>query len=73
MGANSEPHESVSRLYCECAMVATDSRRPEAPDLLEVQRRVARVLFETFVGLVRQVLELLWHAVIARPEAGDAW
>jgi len=53
MGADPKPYQVISDLYRECAMVAANARRPEASDLLEVKRRVTRVLFEAFVGLIR--------------------
>ncbi len=68
MGANPKPHQPISGLYSECAMVAAHPDRPEALDLLEVERRVTWILFETVVGLVREFLDVLWQGPIARPE-----
>ena len=49
-------------------MVTADPGRPYAPDLLEVERRVTWILFETVVGVVREFLDVLWQGPIARPE-----
>jgi len=40
-------------------MVAAYPRRPETSNLLEVKRRVTLVLFETLVGPVRKLLDVL--------------
>lgn len=59
VGTDPEPHESISDLDRESAMVTTHPGRPETPDLLEVKRRVSRVLFETLVCLIGELLNVL--------------
>lgn len=59
MGANPEPHEPISDLDRESAVLTADPSRPETPNLLEVKRRVTRVLFETLVGLIGELLDVL--------------
>jgi hypothetical protein len=49
-------------------MMTPHPHRPETPDLLEVERRVPRVLLKTLVGIVRQPLNVAWQRAIARPE-----
>src|SRR5207249_4816258 len=68
MSANPEPHQPIRGFYCEHPMVAANPRRPEAPNLLEVERRMTWILFETLVGLICTLLDVLWQGPIARPE-----
>jgi len=46
MGADPERHKAVRRLDGQCAILTTNSSRPEAPDLLEMEERVTWVLLE---------------------------
>ena len=58
MGADPEPYESVGRFDCKRAVVSPHSHRPEAADLLEVERRVARVVLQPRVRLIGEVLDM---------------
>jgi len=44
MAANPEPDESVRCFDCEGAIVSADAGRPNPAYLLEVKRRVSRIL-----------------------------
>jgi len=68
MRANPESHEPVCGLDGQRAILRTDPRRPESPNLLEMERRVTWVLVETSVGCVRELLDLLRQGPVARPE-----
>ena len=57
MGADPEPHEPVGRFDGEGAVVTPDSGRPEAADLLEVKRGMTRVLLQSRVRLVGELLD----------------
>src|SRR5206468_11138827 len=59
---------SHQRPLRECAMAAANGGSPEGSVLLEVTRRVTLVLFGAFVGLIRELLDVLWQGSIARPE-----
>jgi hypothetical protein len=60
MGADPEPYKPVRRFDREGTVVSPDPSRPEAADLLEVKRRVARILFQTRVRLIGELLDLRW-------------
>jgi hypothetical protein len=47
------------RVNAHRSMVETNSTRPEAADLLEMERRVARLGLEQLELLVRQLLKIL--------------
>src|SRR5258706_13413444 len=68
MGADPEPHEAVRRLDGQCAILPTNPSRPEARNLLEVERRVTWVLLEARIGCVRELLDLLRQRSVACPE-----
>ena len=52
MASHPEPDQPTSNLHREGPVVIAYSGGPEAPDLLEVKRRVMRVLLETFKGVI---------------------
>jgi hypothetical protein len=58
MGADPEPHEPVCRFDGESAVVSPDPSGPEAADLLEVKRWMPRVLLQTRVRLIGEVLDI---------------
>jgi hypothetical protein len=63
-----EPDDTVGCFHSKRAIVNTDARRVEAPDLLEVKRRVPRVAFELLEAAVGKALDCDWQRAIALPE-----
>ncbi len=55
MGTDPEPDQALGALPRERADAETDTSRPEIPDLLESQRRMARISLEHREALVSQV------------------
>ena len=70
MGTDPEPHEPVCRFDGESAVMSPDPSRPEAADLLEVKRRMPRILFEPRVRLIGEIPNLGRQGPIQRPEVG---
>ena len=68
VGADPEPDETDSAFHCDCAIAASHARRPETPDLLEMKRWVTRTLFETDVGLIRELPDVLRQRPVTDPE-----
>ena len=60
MSADPEPYEPVRRFDREGTVASPDPSRPEAADLLDVKRRVPRVLLQTRVRLIGELLDLRW-------------
>jgi hypothetical protein len=58
MGADPKPHETVCRFDRQRAVVSTDPSGPEAADLLEVKRWMPRVLLQTGVRQIGEVLDI---------------
>jgi len=58
MGADPEPYEPAARFDGKGAVVSPDPDRPEAADLLEVERRMTRVLLQPRVRLIGEVLDM---------------
>jgi hypothetical protein len=58
MGADPEPYEPVDRFDGQGAVLNPHSHRPEAADLLEVERWVTGVFLQPRVRLVGQVLDM---------------
>jgi hypothetical protein len=58
VAANPEPDEPVRRFDRERAVVSADASRPELSHLLEVKRRVPRILLQARVRLVGGVANL---------------
>jgi hypothetical protein len=58
VAADPEPHEAVRRFDCERTVVTSDASRPKAPNLLELQRGIPRILLQTFVRLIGENLHL---------------
>ena len=58
VAAHPEPHEAIRRFDCERAVVTSDSSGPEASNLLELQRGISRILLETLVCLIGELLHL---------------
>ena len=63
-----DPKQLVCGLDRKCAIVQADARRPELTDLLEVQRRMARIAAEQFVTTVSELLYFCGQCSIAIPE-----
>jgi hypothetical protein len=57
MGADPEPYEPAGRFDGQRAVLNPDSHRPEAADLLEVERGVTGVFLQARVRLVGEVLD----------------
>jgi hypothetical protein len=53
-----QPHEAVGRFDREGAVVTSDPSGPEAANLLELKRGMPRILLETRVGLIGELLHL---------------
>lgn len=70
VSSNPEPHEVVASFDGECAIVTSGANRPEPANLLQLERRMAKVLVEVCVRLVRKLLDILWQRLVARPEVG---
>ena len=70
MAANPEPNEPVWRFGRKCAVVSSHSSRPERADLLEVKRRVPRILFQVSIRLIGEIPNLGRQGPIQRPEVG---
>ena len=58
MGADPEPYEAVERFDGKGAVVTPGPDRPEATDLLEVERWVTGVFLQPRVRLVGEVLNM---------------
>lgn len=56
--ADPEPQKSVRGFDRKCAMMQSDSRRPNIIEFLELQGRMSRIAFEQHEGLVRCSLNL---------------
>ena len=58
VAADPEPHETVGRFDREGPMMTSNPHRPEPAHLLEVQRRMVRVVFQVTVGSIGEPLDL---------------
>ena len=58
MAADPEPHEAVGRFDRERAVVTSDPSGPEAANLLELKRRMSRILLEMRIRLIGELLHL---------------
>ncbi len=58
MATDPEPHEAVCRFDRERAVVTSDPSRPEAANLLELKRRMSRILLEMRIRLIGELLHL---------------
>lgn len=58
VGTDPEPYEPLGRFDGKGAMVNPNPGRPEAAHLLEMKRRMTRVLLQPRVRLVREVLDM---------------
>jgi hypothetical protein len=58
MAANPEPDEAVERVDGQGSVVRADPGRPEAADLLEVNRRMPGILLQARVGLIGEIAYL---------------
>ncbi len=65
---NPEPDDAVGCFHSHRAIVNAHARRVEAPNLLEVKRRVPRVEFELLETAVGKALDCNWQRAIALPE-----
>jgi len=70
MAANPESDEPVRCFDREGAIVSADAGRPEAAYLLEVKRRVPRILLEARVRLIGELLNRRRQSSVERPEVG---
>ncbi len=68
VGADPEPDETVSAFHRHCAITASHARRPETPDFLEMKRWILRILLEMFVGLIRELADVLRQSPVTDPE-----
>jgi hypothetical protein len=68
MGPDPKPQDPVGGLDANSAIMDADSGRPIAPDFLEVERRVFRVLFEELEGAVRKLLNRSRQRAVGDPE-----
>ena len=68
MSSDPNPHEVWAVFEGERAMVKTDSCRPVIPEVLEVQRRMARIPYEKLEVLAGQLLNFFWKRVKSLPE-----
>jgi hypothetical protein len=64
-----EPHQVAAILDCQRSMMQADPSRPEATNLLQVQRRVPQVLSKHGITGVRQPLDLDRQWVVTAPES----
>ena len=58
MAANPEPDEPVGRVDGQGSVVSADPRRPEAPDFLEMKRRMPGILLQASVGVIGKIAYL---------------
>lgn len=58
MRADPEPHQPVSHVHRQNAMVSADASGPKTSDLLEVKRGMPWVLLQTRVRLIGEVLDI---------------
>ena len=68
MRPNPKPDETVRAFDGKRTVVQPNSRRPEAPDLLEVYGRMLRILLREFEAFVGECLNLCGKLAIARPK-----
>lgn len=68
MGAYPEPYEPVERFDGKGAVVSPDPDRPEAADLLEMERRMTRVSLQPRVRVICEVPDMWGQGPIARQE-----
>src|SRR5690349_18978793 len=59
VGANPEPNQNSLFFDRHSAVMNTDPHRPHAPDLLEVQGWMARIVSKKPIALSRQLLDIL--------------
>ena len=58
MRADPSPQEAFLGLFCECAIIATNSDGPIITDSLEMKRWVIRIGFQELEILSRKILNL---------------
>jgi hypothetical protein len=58
MVADPEPHEAVGRFERERVIVTSDPSGPRATNLLELKRRMSRILLEIRIRLIGELLDL---------------
>ncbi len=68
VSANPKPEQAVRGLYSEHSVMQTNSSRPEASHLLEVQGRMLRISLEQFESLVRKFSDAGWECPVTCPE-----
>lgn len=68
VGPDPEPDQPLGRLGGERPMAEPDAGRPEASDLLDVQRRVRGVVLEKGEDLVGELLNGTRKSPVASPE-----
>jgi len=69
MGADPEPQYAIRDIDRQGTIVSAYARRMEAPNALEMQRRVAGVRLEELKLLVRKNAHGLWQGLVASPVA----
>jgi len=68
MRPNPKPDEAIRSFDGERTVVQTNSRRPEASDLLEMNGGVLRILFRELEAFVGECLNLGGKLAITRPK-----
>ncbi len=68
VSADPEPHETISAFHSHCAIATSHARGPEATDFLEMKRWVLWILLEMFVGLIRELPDVLRQRPVTDPE-----
>ena len=69
MPADPEPKEIALVFHGHGAVMDADTDRPEASDLLEMQRWMAGILAQHGIAAVGQTLHIVWQLMIVGPKA----
>src|SRR5713226_4422239 len=70
MSADPEPDDSVRCIDSERSIRATNSNRPETAHSLEMKRWMVGIDLEQIVVFARELLNVGWKPLQARPELG---
>ncbi len=66
--ADPEPQEPIARFDAQGTMVPADAHGPKAPDLLEVEGRMSRIMLQSRIRLICERPHFRWQRVVSRPE-----
>jgi hypothetical protein len=58
MRSDPEPNEISATFHGECSMMQTDAHGPESAHLLEMERRMTRIISQQLVASVGEALHL---------------